>query len=381
MNAGKAFETSIKIRGVYMDIESLCNQLKQLPNIQRYRREGFTRNDFTIFSLSSLAYSSTSSATTTSQLPLSQSYNTAKRQEAEFMYAQLLGDILMETESTQEEMIEFCRQKYRYNDIELKYIEEFDEYYIPCNAIFWYTRDTFLYRLLNTALREQDIDTIYSLRFFIKDLHLQLKERHALQQQMSTTTSDTPVPRIETVYRGQLMTNEEFDKKIRHYTENFFSVCSFLSTTAHQDLASVYAGNVRNGETSNMQSVLFEIDIDKTVNKFPYANISGNSAFGEAESEILFSIGAVFQIQSIDWSDQGFWNVKLKLTGEEDIQLRDLTKYMKENIIWLHPLVSLGDLMRVMAQCKKAEQFYLLALQEPLVNDNVRTVAAVYNDL
>ncbi|CAM4954408.1 unnamed protein product [Rotaria socialis] len=381
INTAKTFETSIKIREFYADLGSLCNQLKQLPSITRFPREGFTRNDFTINSLSSMAYSCIFSTTSISQLQSSQSYNPVKHQEAEFIYALLLRDILIETESTPKEMIEFCLEKYCHNDLQLKYIEEFDEYYIPCNAIFWYTRDTFLYRLLNAALREQDIDTLYLLRFFIKDLHLQLKECHAIQQQMSNTIIDAPVQRIETVYRGQLMINEEFDKKIRYNTGSFFSVNSFLSTTAHKDLASVYAGNVSNGGTCNMQSVLFEIDIDKTINKFPYANISTESAFNEVESEILFTVGAVFRIQSVDWSDQGLWNVKLKLTGEEDIQLQNLTKYMKENIIWLHPLVSLGDLLRVMAQYKKAEQFYLLALQEPYVNDNVRTVTGVYNDL
>jgi hypothetical protein len=58
-----------------------------------------------------------------------------------------------------------------------------------------YTRDTFLYRLLNHALRLQEIDVIWKFGFFIKDLHQQLVHLHA----------ETPLKsRSTVVYRGQM---------------------------------------------------------------------------------------------------------------------------------------------------------------------------------
>ena len=85
----------------------------------------------------------------------------SKRQEADFMYSQITRDILLSVESSQAEMIEFCRQQYIDDEVQLRNIQEFEENYRPCKAIHWYKRDVFLYRLLNKALREKDVDVLY----------------------------------------------------------------------------------------------------------------------------------------------------------------------------------------------------------------------------
>jgi hypothetical protein len=45
------------------------------------------------------------------------------------------------------------------------------------------------------------------------------------------------------VFRGQLMKNNEFDRKIRYNTGDLFPISTFLSTTPHENLATVYAGS------------------------------------------------------------------------------------------------------------------------------------------
>ncbi|CAF0814736.1 unnamed protein product [Didymodactylos carnosus] len=384
LSSNKTFETSTKIRGIYTNLESLCAHLWQLSNIKRYRRESSLDSDFTISSLSPIpdAYT-TPFVTTTSQLHFSPSSNdsTTKRQEAEFMYAGFLRDILVDLKSTKEEMIEFCRQKCADNQADLNVIDEFEDYYDAIHVIFWYTRDTFLYRHLNKALREQDVDTLYSLRCFIKDLHLQLKERHVEQQQKSTAPIDAIHQTVETVYRGQLMTNEEFDKKIRHNDGGFFSVSNFLSTTADKNLASVYAGNRSSSQTSEEQSVLFQIEIDKALNKFPYAFISKESQFGDAEKEILFTMGAVFRIQSVNSSNEGYWDVHLKLSGDEDQKLRILTEHLRKEIESFDSLSRLGRLMYEIANYEKAEQYHLLELQDPSVINDFSCLSNIHNQL
>ncbi|CAF1228013.1 unnamed protein product, partial [Didymodactylos carnosus] len=257
---------------------------------------------------------------------------------------------------------------------QLNYIDEFEEWYDPMNAIFWYTRDTFLFRLLNKALREQDVNTLYSLRYFIKDLHLQLKQLHASQQQTSTT--------LVTAYRGQLMNNEEFDKKIRRNKGGFLSVKTFLSTTLDRNLTNFFAGD--GSKEDEAQSVLFQIDIDKNVIKFPFADVSEESQFGKDEREVLFTMGCVFLIESAKEMTSGFWIVQLKLTSEEDEQLQKLTLYMKDYIIKATPLYTLGSLLTEMGQYYNAEHFYLQVLEEQqeLFNCNkTNHVPAVYNDL
>ncbi|CAF1679187.1 unnamed protein product, partial [Rotaria magnacalcarata] len=57
-------------------------------------------------------------------------------------------------------------------------IEEFDNSYKPDSAIWWYTRQSCFYRMMNKALRVQDFDTLFALRFFITDIAKQIKIEH-----------------------------------------------------------------------------------------------------------------------------------------------------------------------------------------------------------
>ncbi|CAF1324402.1 unnamed protein product [Rotaria sordida] len=271
--------------------EASVDPMGQQQKHQRINR--LSAEDFIFNSLPSFDINESSSS--------SLFHEETKRQEAEFMYAEILREILIQIDSTEDEMLDYCRQKYADNKAQLVFIEEFKEYYDPCNAIFWYTRDTFLYRLLNTAFREQDIDTLYALRYFIKHLHEQLMELHSLSK---TDTKNATTSNIETVYRGQLMNSNEFDRKIHYNINGFLSVNTFLSTTANKELAAFFVSdNITSSsiidEKDETKRILFQIDIDQTVNKFPYANISTKSAFGDDEGEMLFTMGAVFRITSI----------------------------------------------------------------------------------
>ena len=59
---------------------------------------------------------------------------------------------------------------------EMKIIDEFEKNYKPENAIWWYTRESCFYRMMNKALRVQDFDMLFALRFFITDIAKQIKE-------------------------------------------------------------------------------------------------------------------------------------------------------------------------------------------------------------
>ncbi|CAF3498614.1 unnamed protein product, partial [Rotaria sp. Silwood2] len=219
-------------------------------------------------------------------------------------------------------MLGFCCRQYADNEAQLRFTQDFENHYDSHKVIFWYTRDTFLYRLLNKALREQDIDILYSVRYFIRNLHLQFKDYHSKQISTNTTAENE---KMITVYRGQLIKNEEFERKIRHNLGGFLSVTSFLSTTMVKQLGAIFSGN---GGEIDTQSVLFQIDIKQSVKKFPYANISTESVFCEEEGEILFTMGSVFRILSIQSTGINMWYIHLKLTGEEDEELMKLIEYL-----------------------------------------------------
>jgi hypothetical protein len=73
------------------------------------------------------------------------------------------------------EMICECLAQYDDDIVEQIKIEDFQSNYKEKKAIWWYTRDCFLYRLLNKALRTENINIIFKFRFFIRELFYQLK--------------------------------------------------------------------------------------------------------------------------------------------------------------------------------------------------------------
>jgi len=75
------------------------------------------------------------------------------------------------TESKQE-IIDKCYSYYRRNQKEMENIAEFERDYTPDQAIKWYTRDSFIYKLINKALRTEDIDVWYIYIGFILGIYV-----------------------------------------------------------------------------------------------------------------------------------------------------------------------------------------------------------------
>ncbi|CAF2623776.1 unnamed protein product [Rotaria sp. Silwood2] len=180
------------------------------------------------------------------------------------------------------EMIHECFSQYEDDITEQPKIGDFQNNYNETEAIWWYTRDCFLYRLLNKALRTENID-IFKFRFFIKELFHQLKDASDVY------TKEIIECGIETfsLYRGQSIA---FDKlqKLKQCVNGLISFNTFLSTTIDRDVAVVDAGD--GSGTPVIESVLFEMIVNINVNrKTPFANIKHLSYFKD-EDEILFFI-------------------------------------------------------------------------------------------
>ena len=98
---------------------------------------------------------------------------------ASFMCSQMLIDVLRRIPTsarTMADMIKMCQDYYHDNPEQMKYIEEFRNSYKPCEAIKWYSRNCFLFRLLNKAIRTEDTDALHLFRAYIVDLSMQLEE-------------------------------------------------------------------------------------------------------------------------------------------------------------------------------------------------------------
>ncbi|CAF1271096.1 unnamed protein product [Rotaria sp. Silwood1] len=91
----------------------------------------------------------------------------------QFIHSQLLINCLLQMKAAstdKDEMISLSKKQYKDNKNELSIVHEFEENYSSDRAIWWYTRESFLYRQWNKALRVQNIDLLFIFRFFIRDI-------------------------------------------------------------------------------------------------------------------------------------------------------------------------------------------------------------------
>ena len=110
---------------------------------------------------------------------ISHSDQSLQARNAIFMWFQLFIEVLlrMHHKSTdRNELIDICKKNYKGNKQEMSIIDEFEKTYKAENAIWWYTREACFYRMMNKALRVQDYDILFALRFFITDIAKQLKK-------------------------------------------------------------------------------------------------------------------------------------------------------------------------------------------------------------
>ena len=94
------------------------------------------------------------------------------------MYTKLFKEILLEmsyNEQSTKNFTAWCRKGDYGSPLN---ITRFENEYEPNLAIWWYTYPSFIYSLLNCALRLLEADTIINMGFFIRDLNRQIEQMH-----------------------------------------------------------------------------------------------------------------------------------------------------------------------------------------------------------
>jgi tetratricopeptide (TPR) repeat protein len=272
------------------------------------------------------------------------------------------------------EMIAECRANYHNDEVEQKKIKDFEENYKPTKAFWWYTYDSFVYRLLNKALRTQNIEIIFKFRFFINDLHNQIHELY--QKYLNRQSSQGK--RVLTVYRGQRMMMSDVEL-LKNNVNQLISMNSFLSATTIRDVAEVFAGtNDRCDETLPLESVLFIIEIsDISKDTTAFAFIQNYSCCPD-EEEVLFTIGAIFKVKSVtEDNEKKRWHVNLQLNKQQDKVCQDFFRYMRNQIGRDPSPSTLGWFLYRMSEFNKAERYIQLLIKELPPNDI--EVANAYN--
>ncbi|CAF5051489.1 unnamed protein product, partial [Rotaria sp. Silwood1] len=220
------------------------------------------------------------------------------------------------------DLVKFCQELYQDNTQELKYIKEFERNYQPSLALWWYTRQCFTYKMLNRALRTLDGDIIIRMGFYLCDVHRQIEQLHKKQVSQYHEESFT-------VFRGQGLPNENFEK-LEKSKGGLISFNNFLSTSKNRNVSLGFAKDALVG-TVDVVGILFQMTIDPSISSTPFASIRELSDFAQ-EDEILFSMNTIFRIgdiRKID-SNRSLYEVDLKLTSDDDQQLRRLTDHIRE---------------------------------------------------
>ncbi|UJR23856.1 hypothetical protein I4U23_026831 [Adineta vaga] len=261
-----------------------------------------------------------------------------------FMWFQLFIEVLlrMHHKSTdRQELIDICKTSYKGNHEEMQTIAEFEKNYKAENAIWWYTRESCFYRMMNKALRVQDFDMLFAFRFFITDIAKQIKNEY--EKLIRTTDSRS----IIQVYRGQVIETDELEL-MKNSIGEFVSMNSFLSTSRTRSTALHFA-RLRS-PMSGTEQVIFEIKIDPRSQTKAFADISKISYF-QNEDEILISLGALFRIEKVaeDKKDR-IWIAQVSLASEDDFHLKETFSFMKETIGDDTDLDSLGKILHEMGE-------------------------------
>ena len=221
------------------------------------------------------------------------------------LWFQLLLSILKQlpyTDQARDEMLNECAKRYSSDRNELEKIKKFRELYTSANAIQWYTAESFLYKLLNEALRSEDVVLLYLFGFYIADLSWQLEEEHRKQSEMKTNGNGI------IVYRGQIISSNELDK-MKDTSGMEISINSFMSTSKNLDTALTFVTDFRDNQRD--KRVLLVIKIEPNLKSVIHADISRLSQ-NKDEEEILFNLGTVFQISSVAYdSILNIWKIEM----------------------------------------------------------------------
>ena len=327
-----------KVAGVYTNILPICAALKQAAH-------DFDHNSISI------------SFAPKSDGAVNENQDTL---DCSFMYTQILKEILLTIDFEQvhfKNFLTFCRERFVGNPKELKNVDLIEKDYRRHEPIWWYTYNSFLYSMLNRALRLMEVDLIITIGFFLRDVHNHLVALHHKQYVLGNHSHSL------TVYRGQGLSETDFNQ-LKATQGGLLAFNNFLSTSCNRKVSLKFAQQTI--ATSDLMGVLFIMTIDPSLATTPFANIKDVSYY-KKEQEILFSMHAVFrvgQVQQIGKNPR-LWQVDLILTGDNDPQLHRLTEHMREDTSsgytgWDR----LGRLLIRMGQLNKAEELHDILLQQ-----------------
>jgi tetratricopeptide (TPR) repeat protein len=254
------------------------------------------------------------------------------------------------TVEARQELLEQCRSYYCGNQSQLTKIDEFERNYNAANAVQWYTKSCFLFRLLNKALRTGDIAGLYVFRYFISDLSTILEVAHAKQN-------------ITRVYRGGHMNRDEIEN---YSVGTLVAANAFLSTSRDVSVAERFIGldwatrkSPSKSREDQQQFALFTINIDWDLSPdITLADISAQSDFPD-ENEVLFDIGTTFEITEINYDCEHYlWHIQMQPSMEVVQRNREYEHYIRQRLSETNSTLLFGILLTDMGEYEQSATYF-----------------------
>jgi tetratricopeptide (TPR) repeat protein len=247
-----------------------------------------------------------------------------------------------------------CRHYYRRNSKQLKLIDDFDRNYRPEIAIQWYSKQSFVYKLVNKALRSEDIDQLYTFRFFIGDLSKNLAREH----QKIVLSGE----RVLTVYRGVKLSNGELDQ-LKENQDKLISMNGYLSTSRLRQKALAFA--TKPTKRSDALPVLFEIecDVQQLGDNAIFADISMFSEYPD-EKEVLFDLSAAFRLKSVQHDGQ-VWLIRMDASADGQVITQDYIEVTRRETDERTEAIMFGRLLCQMGHYEKSQRYFEQLLADP----------------
>lgn len=264
------------------------------------------------------------------------------------------------TQTDKDKFISHCNETYKDNDTGLAAIEDFSKKYTSDQALHYYTKESFLYRMLNKALQIQNIDLLYLLRFFIIDI----------QQQLYNNRYTLPLK----LYRSQKMTKNQIEL-LKNSINQFISNNSFLSTVMDRNIAL----SLLNNENNEYETVIFEIDLNPNVTLQSFAEITQFSNLNKGR-EFLIMIGSLFRIINVLNDGDRIWTIRLELSPDDSHELQSIFKAMRnEYEIGEKNLLSFANFLADIGKYDHAKTYYKRFLENLSKDDP--DIAVCYHGL
>lgn len=254
-------------------------------------------------------------------------------------YFLTLKDIVLDTDrqrNLKKEMLDFCREKYADNVMQLKLIDDFEANFRPDKAIDWYSRqNTFIYKMLTRAMRILDADILYRLRYFIQHLHHQLE----------SSTDTKPL----TVYR-KIRIRKDLFRKMQSYQEALLSFNEFFFASKVQTTVKPAPMNAES------KLVHFQIHLEGGVNR---------CSVPKKNDEVLLTFGTVFRVDQVEAVDEETFKVTLTTNGDTMKAGQLISKDLRSGIRGPFPLVRMAKLMKYMELWNHLEYFASILMDDP----------------